>query len=682
MFQFLKNRFACGVLPALLLPFAPLALADDGARELPTVTVYGSAPTDAARAEAAQVPGAVSVVDAAQWSESSARTLKDMLDFTAGVFAQPKWGEDTRLSIRGSGLSRNFHLRGVQLYQDGVPLNAADGSADFQEIDPTAFRYTEVYKGANALRLGANTLGGALNFVTRTAADGEPAQLRVDVGSFDFYRLQLSGGQRVGDFDAYATGSWLKLGGYRDHSDGESLRGAANFGWAVSEALSTRFYVSGGDIEQRMPGSVSKRAALDDPRDAAAGNLALDSQRNMRTWRVANKTTFKADSYNIEYGGAVADKQLIHPIFQFLDYEYRDYSAFGRIVFPGKLGGYDNRLTLGASTLFGKIGNTQFRNAGNAERGERLSASEDRSRSTALYAEDAFSLTPQWTLIAAVQHFDAERKRSDEFDDSTPDTSGKQDYRFTNPKFGVLWQLQPSLQLFANVSRSGEAPSFGELNFTNAALADTKAQRATTFEAGTRGERGKLAWDVSVYREQIRNAFQFFDLGGGNYQVENADRTIHQGIEAAVHATLTEQLFGTVRDALVLDLAWTYNDFAFDDDDSWGSNDLPGAPHQYLRSALRYQHPGGYYLAPDVEWVPQGYFVDNANSLRTDAYALLGLRAGYDAGRRWALAIDARNLLDRRYIASSSTAGAAAPTAALFEPGTGFAISAALTVRW
>jgi iron complex outermembrane receptor protein len=53
--------------------------------------------------------------------------------------AQPKWGDDTRLSIRGSGLSRNFHLRGVQLYMDGIPINTADGYGDFQEIDPTAY---------------------------------------------------------------------------------------------------------------------------------------------------------------------------------------------------------------------------------------------------------------------------------------------------------------------------------------------------------------------------------------------------------------------------------------------------------------------------------------------------------------------------------------------------------------
>ncbi|MET0677407.1 MAG: TonB-dependent receptor plug domain-containing protein, partial [Bradyrhizobium sp.] len=101
-------------------------------------------------------PGGVALVPAAAYKNSTvANTIKDILDYVPGVFAQPKWGDDTRLSIRGSGLSRNFHLRGVQLYMDGIPINTADGYGDFQEIDPTAYKYVEVFKGANALQFGA-----------------------------------------------------------------------------------------------------------------------------------------------------------------------------------------------------------------------------------------------------------------------------------------------------------------------------------------------------------------------------------------------------------------------------------------------------------------------------------------------------------------------------------------------
>ena len=50
----------------------------------------------------------------------------------------------------------------------------ADGYGDFQEIDPTAYKYVAVYKGANGLQFGANALGGAINFVTATGRDPFP----------------------------------------------------------------------------------------------------------------------------------------------------------------------------------------------------------------------------------------------------------------------------------------------------------------------------------------------------------------------------------------------------------------------------------------------------------------------------------------------------------------------------
>ena len=150
--------------------------------------------TETARRAIEQTPGGVEVIPDTAFKNTQAQTIKDVVDWTPGVFAQPKWGDDTRLSIRGSGLSRNYHLRGVQLYLDGIPINTADGFGDFQEIDPSAYKYVEVFKGANALRYGANSLGGAINFVTPTGRDARPLDARLDAGSFGYLRSQASAG--------------------------------------------------------------------------------------------------------------------------------------------------------------------------------------------------------------------------------------------------------------------------------------------------------------------------------------------------------------------------------------------------------------------------------------------------------------------------------------------------------
>ena len=112
-------------------------------------------------------------------------------------------------------------------------------------------------------------------------------------------------------------------------------------------------------------------------------------------------------------------------------------------------------------------------------------------------------------------------------------------------------------------------------------------------------------------------------------------------------------------DQLWLHVAYTYNDFRFDNDVAFGNNLLPGAPRHYLRAELLYRHPSGFFFGPNIEWVPESYFVDSANTLKTEAYALWGLKAGYDDGKWFSAYIEGRNLGDSKYIASASIGAAA-----------------------
>ncbi len=139
-----------------------------------------------ARAIIDRIPGGVALVPDTAFKNGPANTIRDVLGWVPGVITQPKSNIDNRVSIRGSGLSRNFGNRGINVYMDGIPINTADGLFDLFEIDPTAYRYVEVYKGANGLRYGANSLGGAINFVTPTGRDASPFGARVDIGSFGF----------------------------------------------------------------------------------------------------------------------------------------------------------------------------------------------------------------------------------------------------------------------------------------------------------------------------------------------------------------------------------------------------------------------------------------------------------------------------------------------------------------
>ncbi len=198
---------------------------------------------------------------------------------------------------------------------DGIPINTADGYGDFQEIDPTAYKYVEVFKGGNALRFGANSLGGAINFVTPSGRDPFINGASVDAGAFGFRRLQANAGGSNGPWDGFITASTQASDGYRDHSDGHATRMSGNLGYQFSPDFETRFYLNANDVRQRIPGTVSKELSLTSPQTVAAGNIALDQQRNIDTVRIGIKTTMRFDNTTVEFGVFGVDRHLMHPIF-------------------------------------------------------------------------------------------------------------------------------------------------------------------------------------------------------------------------------------------------------------------------------------------------------------------------------------------------------------------------------
>ena len=182
------------LLLAVLLTVVPAWAQTQPMPILPPVVVEGArlppertATDEEAREEIQRVPGAVNIIGEEQIRESRAANLKDVLDFTPGVLIRPRFGSDeSQISIRGSGLRNNFHLRGINVLIDGFPYGNADGFSDFEALELLTTKRIEVYRGASALRFGGNTLGGAINLVTKTGYDAGLFEIRSEAGSFGF----------------------------------------------------------------------------------------------------------------------------------------------------------------------------------------------------------------------------------------------------------------------------------------------------------------------------------------------------------------------------------------------------------------------------------------------------------------------------------------------------------------
>jgi iron complex outermembrane receptor protein len=289
-------------------------------------------------------------------------------------------------------------------------------------------------------------------------------------------------------------------------------------------------------------------------------------------------------------------------------------------------------------------------------------------------------VTPQVAVIAGVQYVHASRDRHDRFL-ADGDQSGGKTFDLWSPRLGLLWDVDADWQVFANVSRSVEVPSYDATSFAPAAP-DLAAQRATTYEIGTRGRRGALGWDVALYRAELRDELQCLTTGLFALCSQiNAGRTVHQGIEAGLDATMLQSELAA-GDSLILNAAYTFNDFRFESDALYGDNRLPGVPRHLVRAELLYKHPLGIYGGPNIEWSPRSYFADNANSLTVPSFALLNLRLGYDVGAGVSAYVEGRNLTDEAYISTVAVAGQASSDAELFNPGIGRAAFAGVRFRW
>ena len=626
-----------------------------------TIIVTGQRAASEAEKRAANTPGGTDVVTYEDYADKSLVSLRDALAFSPGVYLQPRYGQEVRISIRGSGLSRGFHMRGITLLQDGVPINLADDNGDFQELEPTFFDHLEVYRGANALRFGSGTLGGAINGVTPTGETAAGLYLRGDAGSFDTYRGLVSYGVQSGPGDAWAALSYDSSDGDRDHARRNSLRFHGNVGLQITDSIENRTYASINNINQELPGALNYATALSDPK---TGNFTGDQARDIDSLRLQNRTRFTFANGQLDAGVFLNAKSLYHPIFQVIDQKSTDRGVYARFDYTS--GPFE--LTLGGEARFGDVASKRFVNV-NGERGAVTFNADQDAHTTNLYGEVRYRPVEQLQLIAGGIYADGMRKQHQTFNSfmgGATDITGRADFSAFSPKFGVLFEPTDDIQLFANYSRSVEFPGFIELAQV-ASFVNLDAQRAWTFEVGTRGRAGIAEWDIAAYRADIRGELLQFTVGSDiPASTFNADKTLHQGIEAALSLDFGEWV--------KLRQVYQYSDFRFNDDAQYGDNRLPVVPKHVYRAELRLG-TDKMHLAPNVEWVPDGAWADYRNTFSTGSYTLVGLTAGATVADGIDLFLDARNLLNEKavgdisaIIAASYTSVNAPPADVIFYP--------------
>jgi iron complex outermembrane recepter protein len=640
------------------------------ATELAELTVIGTPEDrDERRTRLERVPGSVALVQSAQLRETRQANLKDALGLVPGVYVQPRFGaaDESQISIRGSGLRNNFHARGVNLLVNGMPYRNADGFTDFESLELLTTESIEVYKGANALRYGGSTLGGAINLETRTGYSAPRLSLTTEGGSFGFLKSQIASGGTAGGLDWYGSIARTTLDGYRDWAQQGRTRFNAHLGYVLAPATDLRAFYFFARVSEQLPGALAAGELGTDPTAADPENRAGHWGRNYDLHHLGIQLRSQlGDHQRLEISPYAQYRDIDHPIFQVIDQESRDWGAEVRYENSADLFGRKNRLTLGLQPAWLDMDNRQFENLA-GKHGELRKNQNDRAVNLALYGENAFGVTPRLTAVLGAR-LDHSIRKSRDFYLADGDQTDHRVFDALLPRLGVLYEL-PSVggRLYANVSRSSEPPLLLELNSLSVpGFIDLRAQRAWQMELGIRGAARGVRWDVAAYDAELDDEIlnqNVRPFPGAPFTVptyRNAPRTRHAGLETGVEVDLP---VGVAR------LAYTFARYRFVSDSLYDGNEIPGAPRHHLAAQLRLEHRSGLALTPSVEWVPSGYFVNSANTERNAGWATLGLRAEYTVAPIGLTAFVAgQNLTDERYAASVQVDNAAGRS---FEPADG-----------
>lgn len=669
---------------ACLSASAATVYAEHGTLELQQLEVVGDAIApgnlglEADKQEIRQTPGGVSLIDIDALTEGQVSSLEDAFRFVPGVWAVSPTGTDSIfLSSRGSNLdAKGYDTNGVKLLQDGLPVTAADGNNHNRFIDPLSAKYAVFARGANAMKYGASTLGGAVNFITQTAYDTSPLSLSVSGGSHGERLTRMTAAKVFNDsVDGLVTIENKQWDGYRDHSKHTRTGIYANGGLRLSDSVSTRFYFNKLDSDEELAGGLT-RAQVREDRDQAGsdnGREAGHFQLDVDSWRLANKTTWEIDNNRrFEFGVSYEEQELFHPIvfgpfFSLLiDNRQRNLGTMAR--YHHKVGDHDWLIGMNYGVTWVDGGN-YFQSGG--VKANKQGVNDNDADTLELVVLDRWQFADDWTLVAGAQAVKANREaRSTSYSSGVVEQT-EDDYNSINPRLGLIYQLNQNTSLYTNVSRLYEPPTTYQLD-DGIGTEPLDAMEGEVFEIGTRGHlplnaNSQWGWDISAYYAKIDNEIMSIDNpnpGPATLDL-NVDDTIHAGIEALLSADISLAEDRSHRLTPLVSLTW--NRFRFDDDESYGDNRLPAAPKFSMQGEMLYRNKNGFYFGPTVDYVSERY-ADFANSYKIDSYTLFGLKSGW-SNQSFKVFAEVRNLFDRDYIASHGVETVSAPDSDILSPG-------------
>lgn len=666
------NRLAMALGVALLTTGVPaFAESDSDAVVLPRIEVIGQAD-----GQAILIPGSVDIITQDQLDQIQPRSTEDMLRRVPGIFIKREEESAVVTNIGVRGLTAGDYK--TLVLEDGVPIQPGIFVGNSRYYNPRVQRMegVEVLKGASSLRYGPNTIGGVINFLTRTPEDGVAVTARV--GSWNTYEggVELGASSPSGDARVGLIATRIESDGFMDKGYDMTdimLKSGMAIGDYQTIGLKLSYYKNNANISYRglFPDAYEAGARFNPAPDdfflTARTSFDLNHEWEIREG-ARLKTLFYASETSRDYWrfGLVSGAPTTTSPDGFTVWNYsdnlngnnREFTRLGletRLTLDHAAFGIGNEAEVGLRlmqeemedvTVLAVRGRPRTPDAG---RGGLAQNRLDGGDSLALFAQNRFDLSERLSVTAGLRVERYEQSRRDRRTTNQAETFSNTEVM---PGLGATYVVNPGVQVFGSIYRAFAPPLVGSV--LGSADTPTEAEKSVNLEFGLRGDTGPWSYSATAFQMDFSNQV---DPGVSDIRAPNEGSALHRGLEAA--------LGYEIGNGFRLDGNVTWIPTAeFREDrpgDAVRGNRLPYAPERMANLALGYE-TGPFQTALLFNYVSE-QFGDGLNQREfttastgtwgglMSSYSTTDLTAGYSLNDRFSVSGAIRNLTDERYVA-------------------------------
>lgn len=592
-------------------------------------------------------------------------STEDALKHVAGIHIK---GEEE------SAVVANIGMRGLSaaeqktlILEDGVPVAPGLFIGNGRYYNPRIqhIESIEVLKGASSLRYGPSTIGGVINYQSKTPEDG--ASISTRLGSFGLKEATLEAGATSpsGDGQVGLVYSHAESDGFQDKDyqmDDLMLKGGVALSNQQWIGVKLGYYKNDANISYR--------------------GLFLDAYEAGESYNPAPDDYFLTErqSFDINHEWDINNEALLKTVVYWSDVS-RDYWRYsvdtdasndaGRWVYTDDLTGnnrsfervgFDSRLTI-QNALFDVQGEAEMGLRYFVERSNdtRIRATRDQDRtgvndrhrkdsakSLAVYGQNRFDMSDRLSVTPGFRVETYEQTRKILTDNNAEESTNNTELL---PGIGMTYQLNDSAQLFASAYKAF-SPAENAAALDGLTDQQLEAEQSNNLEIGLRGQKDRLNYEVVAFQMDFSN--QVVDGNSDpNLSKQNGGATLHQGAEFVLGYDLGSGWHANGNVTWVPTSKFEGGDYD-GNRISYSPEVLANVEVSYrqekLKTALAIHHTGSQYTdSANTEALPTGA-AGGIWGGKLDAYTTVDLHASYDVSQQFKAFGSVKNLTDERYI--------------------------------